>query len=104
VGVLVGVFVGGRVPLGVTVGVSVGTTVGVSVGTGVSVDVAEGTTVGKNWVGVGSRVEVGSLGVKVGTGSVGTAGVLVGGGRVTKGVAVSENGGGAVVNAMIPRQ
>lgn len=102
--VLVGVFVGGRVPVGVTVGVSVGTTVGVSVGTGVSVDVAEGTAVGKNWVGVGSRVEVGSLGVKVGTGSVGTAGVLVAGGRVTKGVAVSENGGGAVVNAMIPRQ
>jgi hypothetical protein len=104
VGVLVGVLVGGRVPVGVTVGVSVGKAVGVSVGVSVSVDVAEGTAVGKNWVGVGSRVEVGSRGVKVGIGSVGTAGVLVAGGRVTKGVAVSENGGGAVVSAMIPRQ
>jgi hypothetical protein len=31
-------------------------------------------------------------------------GVLVAGGRVTKGVAVSENGGGAVVRAMMPKQ
>ena len=96
--------VGVSVPVGVTVGVSVGTTVGVSVGVGVSVSVAEGTTVGKNWVGVGSRVRVGSRGVNVSVGGEGTNAVAVAGGGVTRGVGVSEMGGGAVVSPMIPRQ
>lgn len=99
-------WVGGRVPVGVTVGVSVGMAVGVSVGVGVSVSVAEGIRVGKNWVGVASSVAVGSRGVAESVSSRGTTGVLVAvaGGKVTRGVGVSETGGGAVLSAMTPKQ
>lgn len=70
----------------------------------VSVGVAEGTWVGKNWVGVGSRVGLGRRGVKLGVGRVVAVGVLVRGGTVASGVGLGGAGGGALANAMIPKQ
>jgi hypothetical protein len=54
-------------------------------------------------VGVGSRV-VGCRGVKVSVGGAVAGGVSVRGGSVASGVGVSDTGGGALTNAMIPRQ
>jgi hypothetical protein len=70
----------------------------------VSVAVAEGTSVGKDCVGVASKVGVDSRGAGVNTGVVVGDGVSVSGGMVARGVGVSEIGGGAVTSAMIPRQ
>ena len=55
-------------------------------------------------MGVGSSVLVGLRGVKVSVARAVADGVLVRGGIVASGVGVSETGGGALTNAMIPRQ
>ncbi len=106
VGVMVGVSVGTRVPVGVAVGVCTCVAVGDGVivsGGGVALGVD--TTVGKDWVGVGSRVAVGVRGVETDVGVRVTDGVTpLAGGRVARGVTVRETAGGAVTNAVIPRQ
>jgi hypothetical protein len=94
--------------VGVCTRVAVGDGVGVSGGgVGLGVD----TTVGKDWVGVGSSVAVprggcalGTLGVGTGVGVWVAEGVGLTGSRVARGVTVSETAGGAVTSAAMPRQ
>ncbi len=101
VGVMVGVSVGDRVPVGVAVGVCTG----VAVGDGVIVSLGVVTAVGKDWVGVGSRVAVGACGVDTSVGVRVTDGVTpLAGDRVARGVTVRETAGGAVTSAVMPRQ
>lgn len=118
VSVAVGIFVGDGVRVGVGVNVAVGS--GVLVGLGVAVGgngvgVLDGTTVGNDWVGVGSRVVVGepTTRVDVGVGGLSTVGEVgveftrrVGVGKVKinwVGVGASI-GGGTAVNVANPRQ
>jgi hypothetical protein len=103
VGLGVKVAVAGK-NVGARVGVSVGARVGVSVAVAVSVSVGERTWVGKDWVGVASRVSVGRRGVKVSVADGMVVGVWLAGGRVTRGVGVSETGGGALARAITPTQ
>ena len=120
VGVWVGVpvAVGGIVvAVGVLVGVALGSTVLVGVGVSVAgkgVGVFEATTVGNDWVGVGSRVEVGgpTTRVPVGVGKPSPEGEGLGWlsdgvelGTVTvNGVGVIESTAGAEARVANPRQ
>ncbi len=115
--VAVGVLVGAKVP--VAVGVAVGGKVAVGVGVSVagnSVGVLLETTVGKDWVGVGSRVAVGEPITRVAIGMDGPSaevgrGVWAVEGRVglgkimTNRVAVGDSSrGGAELRVKNPRQ
>jgi hypothetical protein len=115
--VAVGVRVGVSVPVGVLVDVG-GREVSVGVAVaGSSVGVLEETTVGKNWVGVGSSVAVGVLTTRVGSGvgpvEVVTVGVRngVSSGVSTRmldviliGVIAPEPASGAEARAAMPAQ
>jgi hypothetical protein len=94
-----------NVGLGVAgTGVRVAAMTRVWVGSSRAVGVGGVTTVGKDWVGVGSRVEVGArrgTGVAVATGCVAGGIYDVG---VTNGVGVSDTGTGAMLNAANPTQ
>jgi len=101
VSVATGVGVGCTVPVGVFVGVcGMGVFVGVDVLDTTSVGVLDGWPVGNDWVGVGSRVEVGAPGTRVCVFVGVTDGVTNSGRRVIIAVGVTPNGVG-VASSMV---